>query len=169
MHCVSIHVDVHNLCTCWSCCMFSQGLDVKTLLMWPLQNVPCPILCRLCQRLFGLDLCFFLPLTIKNLGLSLAWTSCTCTLASPKWIDGSKIKRPRNYTTEHNLCVLVFQIHACCDHWHFVLWHSNFNFGGCLSVNTCTSPHLEAKHRASCIMWQVMKFAHFPLRIAICH
>ena len=127
------------------------------------------ILCRLRQRLFDLDLHCLDRYPLKNLCLSLAWTSCICTLAQ-KWIDGSKIKRPRNYRTEH-LCVWNFQIHACCDHY-FVFWHSNLNLILEVASLWIHVPGLIWRQNIevlslwlSCIIWWGMKCAHFSLRL----
>lgn len=104
-------------------------------------------------RDFDLDLRFFWPLTIKKF-LASRWLELHAYMhLGPKWIDGSKIKRPRNLL--YNWTFMCFDLPNSCLLWWsliFCILAIKFNFGGCLSVNTCTRPQLEAKYRGYIVM-----------------
>ena len=95
----------------------------------------------------------------------------------PKWIDASKIKKPRSHATEH-WHALTFQIHTHCT-WGLMMMYVciyvltfKFNFGSSWSVYT--RPCLKAKNNGytiiiilSCVMHDT-KLAHFPSGIGLC-
>ena len=143
-------VDV--ACTQYSMSLHVQAMS-KTLCSWSL---------------------LFSPLTIKKN----SWPVISVHFVrGPKWIDASKIKKPRSHATEH-WHALTFQIHTHCT-WGLMMMYVciyvltfKFNFGSSWSVYT--RPCLKAKNNGytmiiilSCVMHDT-KLAHFPSGIGLC-